>query len=55
MNQPNKADQPSAAEAGEGRPEAKENSSSSRMSPTQSERGMSPGMGGGVREAARTE
>ena len=52
MNQPNKADQPSAAEAGEGRPEAKENSSSSRMSPTQSERGMSQGWRG-VREAAR--
>ncbi len=52
MNQPNKVDPSSAAEAGEGRPEAKENSSSSHMSLTQSGRGMSQGWRG-VREAAR--
>ena len=51
MNQPNKVDPSSAAEAGEGRPEAKENSSSSHMSLTQSERGMSQGWRG-VRDAS---
>ena len=51
MNQPNKVDQPSAAEAGEGRPEAKENSCPSCMPPTQSGKSrMFPGRRG-VREA----
>ena len=51
MNQPNKVDQQSAAEAGEGRPEAKENSCPSCMPPTQSGKScMYPGRRG-VREA----
>jgi hypothetical protein len=51
MNQPNKVDQPSVAEAGEGRPEAKENSRPSCMSPTQSGKScMCPGRWG-AREA----
>ena len=51
MNQSNKVDQPSAAEAGEGRPEAKENSKPSCMPPTQSGNScMFPGRRG-VREA----
>jgi RNA-directed DNA polymerase len=54
MNQPNKVDPSSAAEVGEGRPEAKENSSSYRMPPTQSGKGMSQGWRG-VREAARRD
>ena len=54
MNQPNKVDPSSAAEVGEGRPEAKENSSSSRMPPTQSGKGMSQRWRG-VREAARRD
>ena len=52
MNQSNKVDQPSMAEAGEGRPEAKENSCPSCMPPTQSGKScMFPGRKG-VREAA---
>ncbi len=50
MNQPNKVDPSSAAEVGEGRPEAKENSSLSHMPPTQSGKRMSQGLRG-VREA----
>ncbi len=51
MNQPNKVDPSSAAEVGEGRPEAKENSSLSHMPPTQSGKRMSQGLRG-VREAS---
>ncbi len=51
MNQPNKVDPSSAAEVGEGRPEAKKNSSWSHMPPTQSGKRMSQGWWG-VREAA---
>ena len=51
MNQPNKVDPSSAAEVGEGRPEAKENSSLSHMPPTQSGKSMSQGLRG-VREAS---
>ncbi len=52
MNQPNKVDPSSAAEVGEGRPEAKKNSSWSHMPPTQSGKRMSQGWWG-VREAQR--
>jgi len=44
MNQPNKVELQATAEAGEGRPRAKENSSSSNMSPTQSGSSMSQGL-----------
>jgi hypothetical protein len=54
MNQPNKVDPSSAAEVGEGRPEAKENSSSYRMPQTQSGKRMSQGWRG-VCEAARRD
>jgi len=51
MNQPNKAE-PSAAEAGEGREQTKENTSRSHTLLTQREAGVSQGLRG-VREAAR--
>jgi RNA-directed DNA polymerase len=54
MNQPNKTELQMAAEAGEGRPGAKENSSSSNMSPTQSGISMSQGLWR-VREAAERD
>ena len=52
MNQPNKVELQATAEAGEGRPRAKENSSSSNMSPTQSGSSMSQGLWR-LREAAK--
>jgi RNA-directed DNA polymerase len=52
MNQPNKVELQATAEAGEGRPRAKENSSSSNMSPTQSGPSISQGLWR-VREAAK--
>ena len=54
MNQLNKVDPQCTAEAGEGSPETKENSSLSYMSPTQSGKHMSQGLWG-VREAARRD
>lgn len=54
MNQPNKTELQMAAEAGEGRPGAKENSSSSNLSPTQSGIRMSQGLWR-VREAAERD
>ncbi len=52
MNQPNKVELQATAEAGEGRPGAKKNSSSLNMSPTQSGVNMSQGLWR-VREAAK--
>lgn len=52
MNQPNKVELQATTEAGEGRPGAKENSSPSNMSPTQSGSSMSQGLWR-VREAAK--
>lgn len=52
MNQPNNVELQATAEAGEGRPRAEENSSSSNMSPTQSGLGMSQGLCR-VREAVK--
>ncbi len=52
MNQPNKVELQATAEAGEGRPRAKENSSSPNMSPTQSGSSMTQGLWR-VREAAK--
>ena len=54
MNQRNKAKLQMAAEAGEGRPEAKENSSPLNMSPTQSGSNMSHGLWR-VREATKRD
>lgn len=54
MNQRNKAKLQMAAEAGEGRPEAKENSSSLNMPSTQSGSNMSQGLWR-VREAAKRD
>src|SRR4051794_34322247 len=52
MNQPNKVGLQATAEAGEGRPGAKENSSSLNMSPTQSGSNMSQALWR-VREVAK--
>jgi RNA-directed DNA polymerase len=52
MNQPNKAGHQTTAEAGEGRPRAKENSPPSNLPPTQSGTSRSQGLWG-VRQAAR--
>lgn len=52
MNQPNKVGLQATKEAGEGRPGAKENSSSLNMSPTQSGTSMSQELWR-VREAAK--
>src|SRR5215472_10272914 len=52
MNQPNKVGRRPIAEAGEGRLGAKENSSPSNLSPTQSGKRRSQGLWG-VRQAAR--
>ncbi len=54
MNQPNKDGLQTTAEAGEGRPRAKENSSLSNMCPTQSGISMSHGLWR-VREAAKRD
>ena len=50
MNQPNKSGKP-LAEAGEGRPEIKENIAQSNMRPTQSGESMSQGLSGVRRRA----